>query len=283
MKEYDIYYISISGGKDSTATLLWGMDNLPKEKILAVFLDTGNESEITLDYIKYLERKTGIKIHRILPKYSFEEIIRKKKFFPSPGVRYCTEILKIEPSKEITKILRKQIKNPSSIKNPEEIINTAEKLPANPKILVVTGVRAQESEARSKYPEFEENNPYIQCDLLRPIIQWTEKDVFEFLKKKGIDPNPLYQYGCRRVGCFPCIFAKKEELFLLFKEEFEIERYKIQKLEKDIGRKFFIYQSLEEKYNHLKNKESQQGSLFLEEKKEEEISICNVNGISFCE
>ena len=45
--------VSVSGGKDSTALLLLAMERQP-ENLEAVFADTGNEHQITYDYVRYL-------------------------------------------------------------------------------------------------------------------------------------------------------------------------------------------------------------------------------------
>ncbi|WP_437881062.1 phosphoadenosine phosphosulfate reductase domain-containing protein [Pseudomonas sp. LRF_L74] len=56
--------VSVSGGKDSTATLLLAIA-LETENLQAVFADTGNEHEQTYAYLDYLEQKTGIQIQRV--------------------------------------------------------------------------------------------------------------------------------------------------------------------------------------------------------------------------
>ncbi|MGU4122019.1 phosphoadenosine phosphosulfate reductase domain-containing protein [Pseudomonas aeruginosa] len=57
--------VSVSGGKDSTATLLVAMAHQVPH-LRGVFADTGNEHEheheLTLEYIDYLEQVTGVAI-----------------------------------------------------------------------------------------------------------------------------------------------------------------------------------------------------------------------------
>ena len=41
IQNFETYIVAYSGGKDSSATLLWTLDNLPREKVRVVFCDTG--------------------------------------------------------------------------------------------------------------------------------------------------------------------------------------------------------------------------------------------------
>jgi len=59
------YLVNVSGGKDSTASLLWALDNLPKDRIDVVYCDTGWEHKSVYEYLDYLENKLDIKIERI--------------------------------------------------------------------------------------------------------------------------------------------------------------------------------------------------------------------------
>lgn len=51
-----INVIGISGGKDSTATALYAIENI-EEPLRFVFCDTGIESPATYEYIAYLDEK----------------------------------------------------------------------------------------------------------------------------------------------------------------------------------------------------------------------------------
>ena len=48
--------VSMSSGKDSTATLLLAIA-LETENVESVFADTGHEHQIVYDYLDYLEQK----------------------------------------------------------------------------------------------------------------------------------------------------------------------------------------------------------------------------------
>jgi 3'-phosphoadenosine 5'-phosphosulfate sulfotransferase (PAPS reductase)/FAD synthetase len=45
-----------------------------------------------------------------------------------------------------------------------------------------------------------------------PIRHWSADDVFAYLRKNGVTPNPLYRLGMKRVGCMPCIDCGKNEM-----------------------------------------------------------------------
>ena len=74
-----LHVISVSGGKDSTATLLLALSRLPRNQIIAIFCDTGNEIPVTYAYLDDLEQHLGITIHRLKAEFS-QEIAAKRRF-----------------------------------------------------------------------------------------------------------------------------------------------------------------------------------------------------------
>ncbi|AOR65122.1 phosphoadenosine phosphosulfate reductase family protein [Pectobacterium wasabiae] len=230
---------SVSGGKDSLAQWLLAIE--AGVTTIRAFADTGHEHPQTMDYLDYLESKLG-EIRRV--KASFDDRIAvKRKFiaerwpvtlvtecgmtdsqaaatvaraldilhptgipfldlcmwkgrFPSTKARFCTFDLKHAP-------IRDQIVMPL-LAEYDEVISWQ-------------GVRAEESPARALLPEWEtdaDNTPGLH--VYRPILKWTHADVFALARRHGIKPNPLYQQGCSRVGCMPCIHARKSELAEIF-------------------------------------------------------------------
>ena len=73
------HVISVSGGKDSTATLLLALKRVPREQIVPIFCDTGNEIPVTHAYLDDLESHLGIRIHRLKADFS-AEIAAKRRF-----------------------------------------------------------------------------------------------------------------------------------------------------------------------------------------------------------
>lgn len=97
----------------------------------------------------------------------------------------------------------------------------------------VVGIRAAESAARSQLGRWDSWDE-LDCDVWRPLIDWTEADVVAIHQKHGLAPNPLYLRGARRVGCWPCIFARKSDIRMVARETPErIEE--IRQLETDVA------------------------------------------------
>ena len=88
-----LHVVSVSGGKDSTATLLLALDRFPRESIVPIFCDTGNEHDAVYSYLDYLELALDIRIHRL--KADFTEQIAAKRMFIARdqriGRKYDTE------------------------------------------------------------------------------------------------------------------------------------------------------------------------------------------------
>lgn len=74
--------------------------------------------------------------------------------------------------------------------------------------LVISGERAEESPARSKYKEFEPDRADNRSgkkgrlvDRWRPIHKWSEADVWAIIERFDINPHPAYHLGWGRVSC----------------------------------------------------------------------------------
>jgi 3'-phosphoadenosine 5'-phosphosulfate sulfotransferase (PAPS reductase)/FAD synthetase len=178
---------SISGGKDSAALGLWLQEQGIEHR--RVFMDTGWEHPLTYEYLRGPLTKALGPIEELKPPLGMEELILKKGMFPSRVRRFCTQELKVFPMQRFLRTLD------------TEVINAV-------------GIRAAESEARSKMEEWEWSEGF-DCEIWRPLIRWSEQDVIDIHARHGLRPNPLYLQGASRVGCWPCIFARKAELRFL--------------------------------------------------------------------
>ena len=230
-------FVNCSGGKDSTATLL-----LARERGVdfeAVFADTGHEHPWTYEYLDYLEHELEITIRRVKGDFRariankreviadkwvrdgvdqahidralelmvptgnpFLDLCMWKGRFPSPKARFCTEELKVLPMLD-------KVFFPAGREFDE--------------VYSWQGVRRDESRSRMELPEIDEGE-FPGMWNYRPILDWTAEDCFDMHRRHGIKWNPLYEQGMGRVGCMPCIMARKGELAEIakrFPEEFD--------------------------------------------------------------
>jgi 3'-phosphoadenosine 5'-phosphosulfate sulfotransferase (PAPS reductase)/FAD synthetase len=225
--EFCMILVSVSGGKDSTATLLVAKEQHGVELVQAAFADTGNEHEATYAYVRHLEDAIGVPIKWLRQDFSVWWALRRiyiaekwpskgvpdsvvaralavydtgptgnpfldlciiKNRFPSRMAQFCTQFLKSEPLTEYALELIDQFGAVESWQ----------------------GVRADESPNRAKLPEREDGGGGYS--IYRPILKWNVDQVFAKHREHGIKPNPLYSRGMSRVGCMPCINAQKAEI-----------------------------------------------------------------------
>ncbi len=82
--------------------------------------------------------------------------------------------------------------------------------------LVITGERGQESPNRKTYAMLEQHRCHSEkkgriVDHHRPILEWTEKMVWDSLERWNIVPHPAYYRGWGRLSCFTCIFGNADQ------------------------------------------------------------------------
>ncbi len=70
----------------------------------------------------------------------------------------------------------------------------------------ICGLRAEQSVTRTNVQivEWDENNNILK---INPLAKWSEKDVWDYIKEKGIPYNPLHDKGFPSIGCQPCTRA----------------------------------------------------------------------------
>lgn len=178
---------SVSGGKDSAAMSLYltelGVDHD------RVFMDTGWEHQATYDYLRGpLTNKLG-PITEISGESNFVDLVEKKGLFPTRVKRFCTEELKVKP---VQRWLATQ----------------------EGELVSAVGIRRAESLARSAMAEWEWSDGF-DLEVWRPLVTWTADDVAKIHRRHNLEMNPLYALGASRVGCWPCIHARKSEIALV--------------------------------------------------------------------
>ncbi|WP_171493731.1 phosphoadenosine phosphosulfate reductase domain-containing protein [Acinetobacter seifertii] len=243
--------VSVSGSKDSAATLLLAIER-KVPNLLAVFADTGNEHQITYEYVRYLEQKTGVPITSLKADFSKEIEEKRKRLFKvvrgenvrgnwtrrrairalkhthatgNPFLDLCIWKGRFPSTK--ARFCSTELKR--------EIILYKLQFPLTEqgyKIISWQGVRADESHDRAKLSTSDNIGDGITN--YRPIHKWSALDCFDMHFKYGVEPNPLYKQGMGRVGCMPCIHCNKAELRAIA-DRFPEEIDRIEKWERMVG------------------------------------------------
>jgi 3'-phosphoadenosine 5'-phosphosulfate sulfotransferase (PAPS reductase)/FAD synthetase len=218
--------IHLSGGKDSGAMALFALELADRYGIGfdGLFCDTGNEHEITLEYLHEFAHRTGIKITRI--KADFSANIGKRRLFVEQSDHYTTEVRQrvlahLHPTgNPYLDLCLWKGRFPSATKRfctvELKILAAREQnidplLDAGQIVESWQGIRAEESAYRAALPKrsVEDEN----LTIVRPLLRWPISKVLAIHRRHNIPLNPLYKLGMYRVGCMPCIMARKEELY----------------------------------------------------------------------
>jgi phosphoadenosine phosphosulfate reductase len=171
--------VSFSGGKDSLVALDLAY-RLGLRK--AVFCDTSIEFPETNVYVDEVADFYGIEIDIVQPPIDFFKLIELVTS-PSRRQRWCCDVLKFGP------LSAWAIKNGIGS--------------------FITGLRRDESKGRAEYMHLD-RNPLVPVRQINPIIDWTERDVWEYIERYNLPTNPLYS-EFSRVGCWCCPFKTKNE------------------------------------------------------------------------
>lgn len=236
--------VACSGGKDSTATLIKAIIDYGKENIVAVYNDTGWDHPKTYEYIAYLKIRTGVEFRSTIGWkgknehiLSLPDLIRKQGRFPTGGSNFCTMYLK---QYALVNYFRDHLMDGKTFYKFQ------------------FGIRTEESTQRAKkyngilptdcfdiddiYPARYGKKLRKFIDISFPIIDWSEDQVFQYIKDNHYSYNPLYDEGTNdRVGCYPCMLAGKVVQEKMFKTKVGKQRLQIiRQLEDEIGKEYTI-------------------------------------------
>jgi len=271
--------VSVSGGKDSTASLIKALSQYNKNDVIGVFCDTGWEHPATYKYIEYIKAKLGIDIITIKnKKYAgVLDIIRKKHIFPSSRLRFCSSNLKVAPMIDFLQNFAKnnpdtEIENWVGIRT-DESQNRAQKY---------AGVSADDTFSYSDFFKLSKKRANILKNvfLRYPVIDLTANDVYKIIVGAGLDVNPLYHQGQSRVGCYPCIIGGLKSYQATWNTEIGKDRIlQLLALEQELNNQGYKTQlkpdiTCQNLINRLENNNKQLS--FLDDKDEYICGFCNI-------
>jgi phosphoadenosine phosphosulfate reductase len=184
------YFIEKFEGKVGLATSLGAEDQVLTDMITKIdkstkifTLDTGRVFPETYKVLDDTNKKYGINIEVYFPEgSSVEKMVNSKGinlFYDSiENRKLCCNIRKIEPLKRALTDID----------------------------VWITGLRKDQSVTRFFTPlvEWDESNKVIKVN---PLLKWTEKDVWKYIKENNVPYNGLHDKGFPSIGCQPCTKA----------------------------------------------------------------------------
>ena len=204
--EEEPYYLCYSGGKDSDAirilAQLAGVKHECKHNLTTV------DAPETVRYVRETIGKENINY----PKESMWQPIVRKRMPPTRTMRYCCEVLKERGGEGRLRITgvrwsesRKRKENAGVVRIIGKEKTMQRKAMENDvkfSINAYKGVILNTDNAKER--RFVEYCYRTTNTTINPIVDWTDKDVWEFLHHYGCTSNPLYQCGYKRIGCIGC-------------------------------------------------------------------------------
>ena len=202
------YYLCYSGGKDSDAIrILAGLAGVKHDIVHNL---TTVDAPETVRYVKSIP---NVQINR--PACSMWRLIERKAMPPTRIVRYCCSELKEHGGKgriKVTGVRRLESVGRAKNSNLIQVIGkprTVERLAddlgveieKNPK----GGIILNTDDDASR--RFVEHCYRTTSTMVNPIVDWSNEDVWDFLRHYGCGSNPLYYEGFSRVGCVGCPMA----------------------------------------------------------------------------
>ena len=154
-------------------------DIRPDARVFA--LDTGRLHEETYEAAEAVRRTLGIRIEWCFPdRAAVEELERSKGLYSFrenlENRHECCRIRKVEPLSRALSGLRAW----------------------------VTGQRRENAVTRRSLPVVEIDEGHGKILKLNPLAGWTEQEVGEYVRKRGLPVNRLHDMGYPSIGCAPC-------------------------------------------------------------------------------
>ncbi len=181
------YFIKEYGQEAALSSSLGAEDQVLTDMIFKIdksanvfTLDTGRLHPETYDVMDATNLKYGVKLNVFFPINSDVEELYETQginghFESIEKRKNCCGVRKMEPLKRALAPLK----------------------------VWVTGLRAAQSVTRTDMPvvEYDENFKVIKVN---PLINWSEDDVWDYIKSNNVPYNKLHDQGYPSIGCAPC-------------------------------------------------------------------------------
>lgn len=216
--------ICYSGGKDSDVILRIAMECLNPTEFEVLHSVTTVDSPITNKHVNEIFKELtekGIKCEKSIPMGKDGKPINMWKLIAEHGtpptriIRYCCAELKETTTPNRVAVLGVRAKE-SSKRQGRDVFGVRGGVYAEAKFFSLDHTEEVHREALEH--ENEPNGSVWDCTLIKvmrenkdavvnPIYEWSDTDVWEYLKGGHYPYNPMYEMGYHRVGCIGCPLA----------------------------------------------------------------------------
>lgn len=199
------YYLCYSGGKDSDCIRILA-------SLAGVRHDIVN-NHTTVDApetVRYIRSIPNIQIE--YPEKTMWRLIVEKLMPPTRLVRYCCEVLKERGGKGRVKVTGVRWAESTNRSNNHGIVTVigkdktmarlAEEYGADYAVSNKGGIIMNDDNDPNR--RLVEHCYRTTSTMVNPIVDWSDSDVWEFMRHYGCESNPLYQCGYKRIGCIGC-------------------------------------------------------------------------------
>lgn len=222
--------ITYSGGKDSDVLLDIARKCLKPDEFEVLNSHTSVDAPETVYHIREVFKEvrgggTQCTVH--IPKdkdgkqITMWNLIPKKKMPPTRMVRYCCAVLKEASTPNRICAVGVRASESSGRKGRD--------------IFAIRGATKKDDHfyslehSKEVFEESKDRDPIWDCTLIKqmrenkdiivnPIYEWTDSDIWEYIRKNNVKYNPLYDRGYKRVGCIGCPIANYKEMMKEFAE-----------------------------------------------------------------
>jgi len=186
-----------SGGKDSTATLLWVLDNVPHDNWDILYIEvTGNTHPLCTQYVVDTAKQLGIYNKLKIARREDLDFYEALKRWGAPIVgkmRWCLHQFKL-------KMIERYAKN-----------------------IQVSGVRRGDSRVRRNIASVD----YFKLTgsiTVNVLADWSKKQVLNYLRTHGVEQNPCYRLYGHSGNCMFCCYHDKPSIIRTLQDPYWREK-----------------------------------------------------------
>jgi thioredoxin-dependent adenylylsulfate APS reductase len=149
--------------------------------VRVITIDTGRMPQETYDVIEAVRKKYGIQVEVLCPEAAAVETMVKRHgvnlFFESVPLRLtCCHLRKVMP-------LNRALRGLDAW---------------------VTGLRREQWATRANIRKIEVDHDHGGLIKISPLADWTQEEVWEYIKEMEVPYHPLYDQGFTSISCKPC-------------------------------------------------------------------------------